>query len=167
MARLSLILLFLFATVAHGKGKHQHGAHSHGSAELGIAFDGLGGTVELKIPNNDFLGFEHEAKSAEDKKKTEDAFKKLENSFSEIVVFDSSTQCEAKKQKIEIVRDGSHSESVASFLVTCQKTILGTKIAFNLQKFFPRLRNLNVQVLAGDLQKSLKVKKSGEVIELK
>ncbi len=167
MAKLFLVFLLLFSKPLLAKGKHQHGAHSHGSAELGIAFDGLNGTADLKVPNNDFIGFEHEAKSAEDKRKIEDAFKKLETHFSEIVVFDPSLQCEAKKQKIESVRDGSHSESVAAFLVNCQKEVLGTKIVFNFQKFFPRVRSLSVQVLVGELQKSIKVKKNGEALELK
>jgi hypothetical protein len=56
---------------------------------------------------------------------------------------------------------------VAMFDVTCLKSPAGSKITFNFQKIFPKINDLDVQILVGDLQKAVEAKKNGTTVELK
>lgn len=189
------VVVFLCAGVAlaHNHKKHshshshrEHGAHQHGAGQLGIAFEGANGKIEFKSPSESIFGFEHEARSEGDKKRQQEGLAKLENKISEIVVFDSSLNCRISKEKIEVVRESAaaaasqdakpakkahkhaeHSETVAMFAVACDKSPVGTEITFNFQKHFPRLKDVDVQVIADAVQKAAEAKKNGVKIQLK
>jgi hypothetical protein len=162
------ILLSLSALAIEKHEHREHGAHVHGSAELSIAFDGLQGKIEFKSPSDSFVGFEHKAKSAADKKTRDKAFKKFETNISEIISFDKSLTCQITKDKIEIFAESdTHSDTSASFTAKCEKSPLGTKITFNFQKFFPQLKDIDAQILIDSLQKSAEIKTNGTSIELK
>jgi hypothetical protein len=147
----------------------EHAAHVHGSGSLGIAFDKNIGKLEFKIPSESIFGFEHTAKSKQDKEIESKGLLTLENKFSEMVVFDPSLKCQFKKENIQVVKEdhGGHSNTVATFSVNCNKSPVGTFITFNFQKFFPRIKDLDVQILADAIQKSIEAKNNGTVLELK
>lgn len=159
-----LSLMFSFTGMAEHR---EHAAHVHGSGNLGIAFDGGIGKIDFKIPSESILGFEHSAKSEKDKKTMKEELEKLESKFSEMVVFESSLNCQFSKEKVDVINHGKHSETVANFTVNCSKSPEGTKIVFNFQKFFPRIKDLDVLVLVGSQQRSIEAKQSGTIIELK
>lgn len=181
----SLVLgLVLASTVVYaGKKKEHrhHEAHVHGGATLSIAFDQLKGKVEFKAASEGVLGFEHEAKSEKDKKKLSDAIAKFEASIGSMIRFDESTGCVFTKEKIEMVAEkedhdakekdhdehkGEHSDFVAQFGVDCKKEVKGTKVTFDFTSF-KGLKDLDVTLLVGDLQKSVEVKRKPVTIELK
>ncbi|MGZ3743571.1 MAG: ZrgA family zinc uptake protein [Pseudobdellovibrionaceae bacterium] len=164
-----LSLLFSFVTQAKEKTEHrEHGAHVHGSAELSIAFDGNAGKVEFKSPSDSILGFEHPAKSAADKKIKDEAFKKFEENISEMIRFDKNLNCQIKKDKIEVLAESdTHSDLSAAFTIKCEKSPLNTKITFNFQKFFPRLQDIDTQIIVDSVQKSIEIKSNGTSLELK
>ncbi|PJG58346.1 DUF2796 domain-containing protein [Aeromonas cavernicola] len=65
---------FLLAAAAFGvhanHPEHEsHGAHEHGHGQLNLVLDGEQLLIELQAPAADLVGFEHEAKSAEEKAK--------------------------------------------------------------------------------------------------
>lgn len=175
----------LLCLTSFAKEKHrEHGAHVHGAGTLGIAFDEAKGTLEFKIPSESIFGFEYTPTKEKDKKAMKDGLEKLETKISEMVVFDSSLNCLITKEKLEVVKEkhdgedadhdkkqdehhGGHSETVAIFLVKCDKSPVGTRIVFNFQKFFPRIKDLDIQVLAGAVQKSVEAKKNGASVEVK
>ncbi len=147
---------------------HEHGAHVHGSAKMNIAFDGLQGKVELHGPGDSLIGFEYKAKSAADKKKQADALNILETKMGEMVVFDSASACFWQKDKIEVAfEEGGHSDVNASWLVHCQKSLMNTKVIFNVQKFFPRVKDLDVQLLVDTAQISVEANKVGMEVLVK
>ena len=159
------LLSFVASTHEH----REHAAHNHGSGNLSIAFDDNKGKIDFKIPSESIFGFEHSAQSEKDKKTMAAGLFQLENKISEMIVFDATLKCQFSKNKIEVVpedKHSNHSDTVASFLVVCAKSPVGTKIVFNFQKFFPRIKDLDVQVLAGVIQKSSEAKQNGTVIEL-
>jgi len=161
--------------LAKGKAHREHGAHQHGAGTLGIAFEDAKGRLEFKIPSESILGFEYTAKTEKDKKTKEIQLTKLENNIAEMVSFDASLKCQIAKDKIEVVKDenesaeahAEHSDTMATFNVSCEKSPVGTRIVFNFQKHFPKIHDLDVQIIAGNVQKSVEAKKNGTSIELK
>lgn len=165
---LALIISF---SISQAAGEHrEHKKHQHGHAEMTIAFDGLVGKIELETPTGAIVGFEHEAKTDKQKKQKDEALLKLEKSMAEMVVFDAKLNCKVSKNTFEIEADSdnkNHSELEGSFDVSCEKSIEGSTLLFNFQKTFPQLNVVDVTVLAGSIQKSLKVKKNGTALEVK
>lgn len=166
---LTVILLLSCVSLAHKKHQHrEHGAHAHGAGSLGIAFEGANGNIEFKIPGESIIGFEHTAKTDKDKKQRDEALGKLETQISAMLVFDSTLNCKITKEKIAVIAESKkHSDVVASFKVVCDKSPLGTEIYFNFQKQFPKIKALEVQVIADNLQKSIKAKNNNTKLILK
>lgn len=173
---ITLSALFALSSFAKEKTKHrEHGAHQHGAGTLGIAFDGLKAKLDFKIPSDSVVGFEYTPKTEKDKSTKKTQLDKLENRISEMVVFDSSLNCKITTDKIEVIKDeeeskethSEHSDTFAKFDISCEKSPAGTKIIFNFQKVFPKIKDLDVQIIVGDIQKSVEAKKDGTTVELK
>lgn len=171
MKMLLVTLFCLIAPALHAAEKHEHrehGAHQHGSAEVSLAFDGAQGKFEFKSPSDSIVGFEHAAKSAQDIKTRDEAFKKFESQIGDMVSFDKSLNCQFKKEKLEMLAESAkHSDTQASFNITCAKSPEGSKVIFNFQKHFPNLKDVDVQVLTEKVQKSIEAKSNGTILELK
>lgn len=157
----SLVSISAFAA------NREHKAHNHGAAKLDIAFQGSDGEVNLDAAAEGIYGFEYVPKTEADKKKQHDTFALIETNIADMVKFDADLKCEFNKTKIEVDQQGKHSDIEASFKVICQKSPIGSTITFNLQKTFPKLKEVSVQVIVDDLQKSTKVKKDGTKLVLK
>jgi|GEM_PF-842065 len=172
--KLFTIILFL-TTIALAKKlskkkheqRHYH-AHEHGAGALGIAFEGLKGHVEFKISSGSIFGFEYAAKSENDKKQRNEALARLEIKISEMLQFEAALNCKIIKDKIEVVAESSgHSDVVAAYTVTCDKSPMGSLLIFNFQQQFPKIKDLDVQVIVDNFQKSIEVKSSKTKLVLK
>jgi len=170
-----IILIFTVSPAIYAKDKQdqklkhrEHHAHAHGAGTLGIAFEGLKGNIEFKIPSESIFGFEYAAKSEKDKNKKTEALEKLEAKISEMIVFDASLGCKIIKDKIEVLAESDkHSDVAATYNVTCDKSPTGSEIIFNFQKQFPKIKDLGVQVIVDNLQKSADVEKNNTKLILK
>lgn len=168
MKSVFLALFGTFTIFASAYEHREHGAHSHGAGTLGIAFDGLKGKIDFKIPSDSIFGFEYVAKSDKDKKKRDEGLSKLETKISEMIVFESALNCRITKDKIEVVAESpKHSDTVASYNVNCDKSPIGTELNFNFQKQFPKIKDLDVQVIADNVQKSVEANKNNTKLLLK
>src|SRR3989344_253410 len=160
---MAVVLGFVFQASAQHHGK----SHVHGAGKMSIAFEGLAGKVTMESPSESIFGFEHVAKKESDKKKQTAALEKLEKSISEMVVFDPKLECIFKKESIQVNTEGKHSDVDASFAVACKVDPVGSTITFNIQKVFGKLTDVDVQILFGDIQKSVEATKNGIAVELK
>lgn len=179
MKNLILVLSAFLSVSALAKGKahhhREHGAHHHGAGTLGIVLEENKGRIELKIPSESIIGFEYTPKTEKDKKTKDTQLVLLENKMGEMISFDASLKCQFSKEKIEVLKDekeskeghGEHSDILALFNLDCEKSPVGTKLTFNVQKHFPKIHDLDVQIMAGSVQKSVEVKKNGTSVELK
>ena len=157
------VLLFSMLALAAREEK----AHVHGMAKAAMAFEGKTGKIEMSLPSSGIYGFEYIAKSAKDKKAKDAGLQKLEDKVAEMFVFDPSLKCEIKKEAFEVDQRENHSDIDAEFHVNCEKSPVGTTVMINVSKIFPRIKTVQVDVIAEGVQKSQEVKKSGEGIELK
>lgn len=64
----SLLVLLLIQPVSAQQEHRHHDAHVHGHAQLNLVVSGQMLQVELASPSNNLLGFEHRARSEQDKK---------------------------------------------------------------------------------------------------
>ncbi|MBL7542434.1 MAG: DUF2796 domain-containing protein [Bdellovibrionaceae bacterium] len=166
---LFLILCFSIGSWAHKKPQRAYHAHSHGHAHLSIAFDNLKGQVEFKSPADSILGFEHEPKSDQDKKKVTDTTADFESKIANYVQFDASSLCVFAIKKIAMVPDEkqkSHADFVAQYDVTCSKPVLNTRLILDFSAY-KKIKNIETVILIGELQLKPEIKSDKTTIELK
>lgn len=157
------VLLFSVLALAAREEK----AHVHGVAKAALAFEGKTGKIEMSLPSSAIYGFEYMPKTAKDKKAKEAGLQKLEDKIAEMFVLDPSLKCEIKKEIFEVDQRENHSDIDAEFRVNCEKSPVGTSVMVNVAKIFPRIKTVQVDVIAEGVQKSQEVKTGGESIELK
>lgn len=170
-----LCLLIPVATLANNETHRNHKAHIHGAATLSIAFDNLQGTIEFKGAADSLIGFEHEAKSEKDKQKLNEVILIFESNIGKMININSSLGCAFRKEKIGLLSDLKskesnihqtvHSDFSAIFQIFCQKSILKSKLLFDFT-IFPQLKDIDVTILVGELQKSIEIKGKPVSIEL-
>ena len=149
----------------HSKALH---AHEHGGAKLNIAIDGKDATIELETPADGIVGFEHAAVTAADKKQQSTALDTLKNRIAEMVIFDRSIACTFTARKVAVEKDADedHSDVKAEFGVTCGKPPAGTTLRFGFSKIFPRIVDVEVQLLNDSQQTGAKIHNDGGTIAL-
>lgn len=169
MKNLIVASLLCIGSIGFSTEHREHKAHVHGAAKMAIAFDGLTGKITLELASEGIYGFEYAPKKEADKKKQQDGLKKLETSISEMVAMAPDLKCVFTKEKVEVDQHegGKHSDIDASFNIKCEKDPADSIITFNVQKYFPRLKDVDIQILAGDVQKSVEAKSNGFKVELK
>lgn len=163
------VLFFTIISNAHEKKHREHSAHRHGSGSLGISFDNKVGQIELKIPSESIVGFEHRPNTKKQKEKAKTQLALLENKILEIVAFDPVLNCKVTKTNVFMdfsSKNKNHSEVIAKFDLNCELSPLKSKLSFNVQKFFPKIIELDVQILVDQLQKSIEITKNGQSIDL-
>jgi hypothetical protein len=170
MFRILVISLFSFCSsfaFAQEEQVKVQKAHVHGEGSASLAFDGKKGKLDMSLPTEMVMGFENRPHNAKERKAKEDALLKLEEKISSMVVLDPSLKCEIKKEIFEVIESKDHGDVDAEFNITCEQPALGTTVNFNFAKVFPRMKKIKVDVIAGEVQKSVVVKKGGESLELK
>ena len=95
----SLLILLMIQPVVAQDQHRQHDAHVHGHAQLNLVVSGQTLQVELETPSNNLLGFEHQARSEQDKKTLQQALAVL-NDPAKWLRPDAAASC--KLQDIDI-----------------------------------------------------------------
>lgn len=162
---------FLFASFAIA-GTQNHKAHVHGMGKLTIALETeKDGSVALDIPAESFLGFEHPAKTASEKKTMKDAFDKFKNNLNSVVQFDPGLGCAFSDAKIEFERpepgaaETGHADLNASYSVHCAKELQGSSFHVPLMNLFPRIKQISVQIITQTGQTENKVSHAEETLK--
>ncbi|MCP4596300.1 DUF2796 domain-containing protein [Neptuniibacter sp.] len=85
----------------------QHESHVHGEGELNIVIEGTQLQAELKLPMMDVVGFEHEARTYDDKAKVKQALQNLEDVYQLIKLPDAAL---CLKGDVDVHLGGDHDE---------------------------------------------------------
>lgn len=107
-----LIFILLSTTCATGvlaSDKRELGAHEHGVGALNIAFEGETVLMELRVPGADIVGFEHAAKSDEDRQAIDAAVATLAQPL-KLFEFPESANCSVSEVRANLESDVSHSD---------------------------------------------------------
>jgi hypothetical protein len=164
-----LPLLFLATSVLLSAQSKTKPAHVHGAAKLNIAIENKAVTIQLESPADSIVGFEYTAKTAPDKAKQEGALNTLKTRIGEMVVFDPKSACKLTPGKVAVEKDPGedHSDVNAEFKGTCSGSLTGTTLRFGFSRIFPRIVDLDVQLLNGDQQTGAKIHNDQGSIPLK
>lgn len=177
--RLLLSIFLIIPLQAHSE-THNHKAHVHGAAKLTLAIedDGKHASIALDCAGDSIMGFEHVAKSPQDKKSQDDAFRKLREQAAIVIRFDSSLKCVIRSTQVEIEKEeksdqavgaaphGEHSDVNANYSVQCDSPISGSKVQVGLIGLFPKIKKVSLQILTTAKQTANEVTDERSSIEI-
>jgi hypothetical protein len=141
----------------------------HGAAKLNIAIEGKSITIQLESPADSIVGFEYTAKTAADKTRQEAALNTLKTRIGEMVAFDPKAACKVTPRKVAVEKDPGedHSDVNAEFTGSCSGSLAGTTLRFGFSRVFPRIVDIDVQLLNGEQQTGAKIHNDQGSIPLK
>ena len=164
------------AAVPADKDVASHGAHEHGVGRLDLAVDGAHVALELTLAAQDVVGFEHEAKSSDEKAKAAQAKSLLEDP-AKLFGYPAAAGCTASvddvSNSIEESEDeeageresGEHAEYLASYVLRCKDISKLSSVTVKLFTAFPSLTAVKVQSATDKGQSSSVLTKERAVIE--
>jgi hypothetical protein len=147
---------------------HGHGAHEHGHGHLNLVLDGNQLMIELQAPAADLVGFEHAAKSDEEKAQYAKAMAQLKQPDA-LFRFDPAAGCKLTQQELNVAKeeedhdhdhdhqksdgkhdehqhdDASHADMGAMYTYTCATPAKLTGLEATLFSVYPSLEKLSVQ----------------------
>lgn len=168
-------------------------AHEHGVGHLDIAFDGQQVALELHAPGADIVGFEYEAKTAEDRASIDAAVAKLAQPLTlfvlpeaaECSVVQASAALESEEEHhdhdahedhddhgSEHAHDhdthaASHSEFHAEYLLNCADPAAASEITFAYFDIFPNALELEIQMISESGATAFEVSRDNPTLDVR
>lgn len=102
MIAVAATILVLASAQGAAETERQLGPHQHGHGSLNLAVEGQTVQMELEVPGVDIVGFEHKAKTAEDRAKMEAAEKTLAQPLA-LFILPGEAGCKVTAAKVSIV----------------------------------------------------------------
>jgi Protein of unknown function (DUF2796) len=170
----SLIFSALLATTpalaAEKPTSDQHQAHQHGAAQLQVSLEGRALQIAFEGPADNLLGFEQAPKNEAQKKTVARVEQQLKQP-TQLFVTPPAAECQAQPARVEmkLPSPGSaetHSEIEVEWRWECVKPQALAYVDVGLFKAFPRLKQLQVQVVTGQGQKTALLKPGAARLKL-
>ena len=112
MIKRNLILILILVTCSLGASAAAQSTHVHGQGQVGMAIDQNLISMTLESPGADIVGFEHEARTAEEKTAVTEALKQLSNPMF-VIQLPESASCKVIQASSEVTSkngDDSHAD---------------------------------------------------------
>ena len=127
--------------------------HVHGVASLQVAIDGNTLTLTLESPLDNLLGFEHTARSEQERTAVRAMRERLEQAES-VFVPSPAAHCQAVSVKLESpvlqperqTANGAHADLDGEFVFRCRNPGQLRELEVTIFRSFPNLRRLDVQI---------------------
>ncbi|MEB6607083.1 DUF2796 domain-containing protein [Aeromonas sanarellii] len=157
------------AQANHDEHDHQgHGAHEHGHGHLNLVLDGNQLMIELQAPAADLVGFEHAARSDEEKARYAEAMTLLKQPDT-LFRLDPAAGCKLTRQELQAAKEdhdhehehdhdkaadnhdeyhpeeAGHADLGAMYTYTCTDPAKLTGLEATLFGVYPSLEKLSVQ----------------------
>ena len=142
-----------------------HEAHTHGGGEVNISIEGNRVTVELEIPFDSLIGFEHAIRTPEQKQLAADMLTILKEG-NKMFRFTPTAKCtlnsvdfenDGMPKGSEEGEDGGHDDLEAKYVFTCAEPEKLASVEVGLFKGFRRLNKLEVKLAAPAGQREFKL----------
>lgn len=164
-----LVLIYLLSLSFPSKAeKRSHKAHVHGEGKFTLAVEGKNLEIEMEIPADDIVGFEHKAKTAKQKKVVQMAESQLKK-VTEMVFLPTKAKCKSTAVKVKSSlkeheeehhhhheeghkEEEGHSEFHITYKFHCDEPKFLSQVTLNLFKSFPSLKELSGQAVTMDGQ---------------
>jgi hypothetical protein len=163
--------------------RRELGAHQHGHGTLNIAIEGTRVSMELEVPGNDIVGFEHAAKTKAQRAAVEKAKTQLGTPLS-LFRFPAAAGCTVKAADVKIEggaekaeakpkadskhadHDHDHSEFYAEYTLDCSAITSLTSIEFPYFAAFKGAEELEVSIITPKGQRKFEIKSSMPRLDL-
>lgn len=190
MKQSALVLALLAPTALFAQETRELGAHEHGHSALNIAIEGTQVAMELEAPGADIVGFEYEAKTAEDRAKLDAAIAELSKPLS-LFVLPAAAGCtvtsasaglidehyeeegahdhdhdHAKENDHAEEKGAEHTEFHASYLLTCDDPSAINSIEFAFFETFGNALEVDVQMISDKGSQGFEVERDAPVLDL-
>ncbi len=170
---LSLVFVPCVAWAEKHDHKHEHEetrqghVHEHGVSALKIAIEGKQIEMELEAPGHDIVGFEHEAKSDEDKAAVEKAIKLLKQPLS-LISFPAKAGCKLASSEVEVHKEGEegHAEFHVHWEFTCTDMNAITPLQTKIFSQFPNMEEIDIEAISEKGQTAIELEKGAVEIDL-
>jgi hypothetical protein len=179
-----LLTVGLLALPGSGSAHRELGAHEHGRGTLNIAIEGNRVSMELEVPGDDIVGFEHAARTRQQKAAVEKAKEQLAAPLSLFKLPDAAG-CRATEAKVELEggdhakeekgakgekgkahADDGHNQFHAQYTLECTAPAGIAAIEFAYFRSFARAKRLDVNVITAKGQTKFEVTRAKPRISL-
>jgi len=176
----------MLGTAAHAAEQDTHrrhaDSHQHGHADLAVAIEDGRLIIELESPAANLVGFEHAARSPEDKEAVRTAERTLREDTARLFSLDKGAQCVAEETALDHAltdshgnnhhqhadhgSEAGHSDFRVAWSFACSDLARLERIEVNLFAAFPALDHLDVTVVGLDRQDYFELNAGQNVIDL-
>jgi hypothetical protein len=153
--------------------KREVGAHQHGASKLNLAMEGQTISMELSAPADGIVGFETKPRTEKQKTAVEQATGTLRDPL-KLVTLPQAAGCTVASASVELVfEEGStpqttdHSEFEGRYSLSCSNVSALSEVEFPYFKLFPKVEEVEVQVISPKGQKSFEVKRARPRLSLR
>ena len=147
------------------KDKKSLDAHVHGVSILNLVQDMKQLSFEFEMPGFDVVGFEYKAKKKEDIKKVRNALGILSD-YNNMIDVPANANCKEEKSSAKVINEGSHSEFISQYLLSCEKVSLIKDIQIIYFDSFPFSKELNINLVTKNKKLSQITDKKNSIINL-
>ncbi len=181
IATLAAGIACLMLVPAGAQERREAGPHQHGHGTLNIAIEGSRVSMELEVPGNDIVGFEHAAKTKAQRAAMSKAKAQLGAPLS-LFRLPANAGCSVKEAAVKIESEGKddakkaghkhddhdhdHSEFHAEYTLECGTIANLTSIEFPYFSMFKAAEELDVTVITPKGQTKFDVKRDKPRLEL-
>jgi hypothetical protein len=168
---LATLLAAAPAAAADKTAPEQHPAHQHGSASLQVSLDGRALQIALESPSDNLLGFEHAPQNEAQKQTVARAEQRLKLPL-QLFGTPPAAQCQPQPARVDMKLPAAgsgetHSEIEAEWRWDCGKPDALIQLDVSgLFKAFPRLKQLKVQIVTAQGQKTAVLKPGAARLKL-
>jgi hypothetical protein len=152
---------FLFITHA----KKSYGQEFQGEAEVQIGFEDTQGVISFQVSSDYIEGFNPKAKNEAQKKQYRNSVTKLEENSKKMLSLSEgcSFQNVDLKSLSDSDSDSAHTDVVVEYSITCTQSVKGKKLGLNFQKFYSKIKKINVDLKSPSGSKRITLQGPSEV----
>jgi len=168
-------LVGLFALVltssAVGQSRQLH-SHFHGEGTLNMVIEGKIVAMEFEAPGADIVGFEHPAKSAEDRSAIENAKAALKRA-DQLFVLPNAAGCDLERATVELLSEEAsdedaenHTEFFATYQFGCADPDQISEVHLPYFDAFPNAQELSIQLITRKGSAGYDVERSSPIFKI-
>jgi len=174
------IILIMASTAGAQEAVRMRGTHQHGHGTVNLAIEGNTVLIELHAPGADIVGFEHPARTEDDRKAVEQARTMLHDPLA-LFAMPSAAGCRVEKTTVAMAGDAGHGqheqehaqagqdghmEFHAEYALHCDRPAAIQRLDFPFFRLFPRSRELAVTVITDRGQMTYEVGRDTPAVAL-
>ena len=174
---LTCVLTCLCLDAAAAQERREMGAHQHGHGALNIAIEGPRVSIELRVPGDDIVGFEHAAKTKAQRAAVDKAKEQLAAPLA-LFSLPRAANCVVKDSNVKIAGGGEakgakdkgtdhdHSEFHADYTLECSAPQSLKSIEFPYFRIFKGAEELDVNIITPKGQSKFEVTRRKPRVDL-